>query len=595
MRAGCRIRAAWFHWTRSLLKLSPNREAKLKIERKLLMFLVTAFFVFGLCGCRKAYEGPRADLVIENAKVITIDKDNPRAEAIAVRGERLLAVTTDKAIQQYIDKTKTKVIDAQGRLVVPGFNDAHSHFSGIFVEELDLHDITDIKAIQQMVKERTAELKPGEWITGGGWEQERFPDKKWPTKEILDEVAPDHPVSLGRIDSHSTWVNSYVLKMSGITKDTKAPPGGEIVKDPVTGEPTGIIKETALRLIKRGQPLTPEQEAERSDRAIERALKEAARFGVTTIQHLQGRQDQFQRFLEAGKLTARITFSLHLDEDEEHLKKMDEVRKQYPRESNMLRFGYLKGYIDGTLGSGTAFYFEPYQDNPETSGLPRMSYEELERTVIAADKMGFQIGIHSTGDKANHWILNAFERAQQANGKWDSRHRSEHATSIAPGDFERFAALGVIASVQPSHLIVVKRVAERRIGLDRCSRTYAFNSFFKAGVQMAFGTDWNLVTMNPLEGLYAAIERKDPAGEPGEGWFPEEKISLETAIECNTLGSAYAEFMEDRKGRLKVGYLADIVVLDSDITALPPDLIMKTRVDCTIMGGKIVYQRGEVD
>jgi predicted amidohydrolase YtcJ len=526
---------------------------------------------------------------------MTMDKDNPRAEAIAVSGERLLAVTTNKAIQRYIDKTKTKVIDAQGRLVVPGFNDAHSHFSGIFVEELDLRDVTDIKAVQQMVKERAAELEPGEWITGGGWEQERFPDKKWPTKEILDEVAPDNPVSLGRIDSHSTWVNSYVLKMSGITKDTPAPPGGEIVKDPVTGEPTGIIKETALRLIKRGQPLTPDQEAERSDRAIERALREAARFGVTSIQHLQGRQEQFQRFLEAGKLTARITFSLPLNENEEHLKKMDEVRGQYPREGNMLRFGYLKGYIDGTLGSGTAFYFEPYQDNPETSGLPRMSYEDLERTVIAADKMGFQIGIHSTGDKANHWIINAFEKAQQVNGKRDSRHRSEHATSIAPGDFERFAALGVIASVQPSHLIVVKRVAEKRIGLDRCSRTYAFDSFLKAGVQMAFGTDWSLVTMNPLEGLYAAVERKDPAGEQGEGWFPAEKIPLEKAIECNTLGSAYAEFMEDRKGRLKAGYLADIAILDKDLTTTPHDQMMKTKVDYTILGGKIVFQREGVE
>lgn len=569
----------------------------MKNYQKLLIIALVGLFLIAVGGCKKRYEGPFADLVVENAKIVTIDAENPRAEAIAVRGEEILAVASNKAIKQYIDRNTTKVIDAKSRLVVPGFNDAHSHFSGIYVEELNLHDITDFKVIQQMVKERVAELKPGEWITGGGWEQERFPDKKWPTKEILDEVAPDNPVRLSRIDGHSSWVNSYVIKMSGITKNTQSPPGGEIVKDPVTGEPTGIFKETAGRLIKRETAieLTPEEEEERSDRAIERALEEAARFGVTSIQHLEGRQDQFKRLLDEGKLTSRITFNMHLDKSEEHLKKMDELRKQYPPENNWLRFGFLKGFIDGTVGSGTALYVDPYEDNPTSSGLPRMSYEELEQTVIAADKMGFQIGIHATGDKANNWILNAYEKAQQVNGKRDSRHRGEHVTSIIPSDFQRFTELGVIASMQPSHLIVVKRVAEKRLGLERSKYTYACNSFLQAGAHLAFGTDWSLVTMNPLQDLYAAVERKDPSGEAGDGWFPEQKIPMEKAIEFYTLGSAYAEFMEGRKGMLKAGYLADMVIFNNDITTIPHDQIMKTEVDYTIVGGKVVFHRQGAD
>jgi len=565
----------------------------MKIRRNLLTISLAWLLIIGLMGCQKPYEGPPADLVVENAKILTIDVSHPRAEAIAVSGEKIIDVTSNKDIKQYIKKGTTKVIDAKGRLVVPGFNDAHIHFSGIYGDNLDLHDVTDFKIIQQMIRERVAELEPGEWITGGGWEQERFPGKTWPTKEILDEVAPDNPVRLSRIDGHSVWVNSYVIKMSGITKDTPDPPGGTIVKDPATGEPTGIFKETAGRLLKseRIQALTPEEEMEQSDRAIERAIHEAASFGVTSIQHLEGRQDQFKRFLDEGKLTLRVTFNRSLKESEEHLEKMDALRRQYPPENNWLRFGYLKGFIDGTLGSGTALYVSPYDDNPETSGLPRMSYEELERRVIAADRMGFQIGIHATGDRANHWILNAYEKAQQVNGKRDSRHRSEHATSVTPDDFSRFAELGVVASVQPSHLIVVKRIAQKRIGLERCRSTYAFKSFLDAGVRVAFGTDWSLVTMNPLLDLYAAVTRKDPADELDESWFPEQKISMEKAIELYTLGSAYAEFMEDRKGMLKVGYLADMVIFNNDLLTIPHDEIMKAKVDYTIVGGRVVFQR----
>jgi len=569
----------------------------MRIPRKLFVLALAWLCIVFVVGCKEQYKEPPADFVIKKAKIVTIDVNNPQAEALAVRGEKIIDVSSNKDIKRYIKEGTTKVIDAKGRLVVPGFNDAHIHFSGIYGENLDLHNVTDFKVIQQMVKERVAKLKPGEWITGGGWEQERFPGKKWPTKEILDKVAPDNPVRLSRIDGHSVWVNSYVIKMSGITKDTPDPPGGTIVKDQATGEPTGVFKETAGRLLKRKriQTLTAEEEQERSDRAIERAIQEAASYGVTSIQHLEGRQDQFKRLLDEGKLTLRVTFNRSLKRSEEHLAKMDALRKQYPPENNWLRFGYLKGFIDGTLGSGTALYVRPYDDNPETSGLPRMSYEELERRVIAADRMGFQIGIHATGDRANQWILNAYEKALQVNGKRDSRHRSEHATSIVPDDFVRFAALGVIASVQPSHLIVVKRIAQKRIGLERCKCTYAFKNFLDAGVRVAFGTDWSLASMNPLVDLYAAVTRRDPADEQDESWYPEQKISMEKAIELYTLGSAYAEFMEDRKGILKIGYLADMVIFNNDLLTIPHDEIMKIKVDYTIVGGKVVFQRDGVN
>jgi len=544
-------------------------------------------------GCREKVEGTPASLVIRNAKIFTVDKDNPRAGAVAVSGEKIIAVTSNEAIEPYIGKRTTTVIDAKGRLVIPGFNDAHIHFSGIPMDYLDLHGVTDLGLIQQKVKDQAARVKPGEWIVGGGWEQDRFPDKQWPTKQVLDQVAPDNPVRLSRIDGHSIWVNSYVLKMSGITKDTPDPPGGTIVKDPKTGEPTGILKESAGELVKKATAaISPgEEEGTPTDEDLERALQEARRLGITSIQHLEGNQDQFKRLLEAGKLTLRVTFDMHLEGSGEHLTKMDALRKQFPPGNNWLRFGYLKAFIDGTVGSATALYFKPYEDNPQTRGLPQMTYADLEQKVVSADKMGFQIGIHATGDQANQWILNAYEKARQVNGKRDSRHRSEHATSVAPDDFPRFAALDVIASVQPSHLIVVKQFAEKRLGLERCRNVYAFATFLRAGVRLAFGSDWNVVSMNPMEGLFAAVTREDFQGEPKGGWFPEQKISMEKAIELYTLGSAYAEFTEDRKGMLKVGYLADIVILGDDLLTIPPDRIPKTRVDYTIVGGRIVFKR----
>ncbi len=569
------------------------------IPKKLsaIIFILSLVFLAGACS--QPYEGPPADFVIKNAKIVTIDKDNPRAQAVAVRGEFIIAVTSNRKIAQYIDETTTQVIDAKGRLVVPGFNDAHIHFlsGGSSMMNLDFRYVHDVQTIQKMVAEKVKESKPGELIRGGGWEHETFPDKKWPTKEILDAVAPNNPVMLSRADGHSVWVNSYIIKMSGITKDTPDPPNGTIVKDPVTGEPTGIFKEGASGLLKARSSvrLTPEEREQRSNKALELALDAARKTGVTSIQQLNGGYDRFQAFKDAGKLTLRVTFNMGLRADEERLKELDELRKRFPPENNWIRFGYLKGFIDGTLGSGTALMFEPFLDDPTTSGLPMMPYEEFEKRIVAADAKGFQIGIHAIGTKANNWFLNAIEKAQQMNGKRDSRHRSEHAQILLLSDIPRFAELGAIASMQPTHCITDKRFAEKRIGLERCEGAYAWQSLLKAGVHIAFGTDWSVEPIDPLEGLYGAVTRKDRAGEPGDGWFPEQKLSMEKAIELYTLGAAYAEFMEDQKGMIKNGYLADMVIFNNDLMTIPHDQIMSSKVDYTVVGGKVVYQRKGVD
>jgi len=538
----------------------------------------------------------KADLVIINGKVLTIDKDNPISEAIAVRGETITAVGTTEEISRMVDDRLTKIIDAGGRLVIPGFNDAHVHFGPLDPDYIELRYTTDPSLITQKVKARVARSKPGELIKGGHWEHEMFNDRKWPSKELIDKVSPDNPVVLSRADGHSVLVNSYVLRMSGITKDTGDPFGGEIQKDPVTGEPTGILKESAENLVKTGAvktERTPAEEAERTWQGYLLALKEAREFGVTSIQ-IPGSADfsAYERLRDEGLLTSRIDIGRSLTDDSSRLKEYLALGKKYPREGNWIRFGYLKAFIDGTIGSGTALMFEPFNDNPATSGLAMMPYEEFEKMVVAADKYGFQIGVHSIGDKGNNWTLNAFEKAIEVNGRRDSRHRDEHAQTLLLSDIPRFAQLGVIASMQPTHCISDKKFCEKRIGAERSGGAYAWKSLLDAGASLAFGTDYQVEPLNPMEGLYAAVTRKDRLGEEGEGWFPGEKLSMEEALRYYTLGPAYAQFMEARKGILKKGYLADIVITDKDLLTIPEDQIMKTKVDYTIAGGKVVYSSG---
>ena len=544
-----------------------------------------------------SHKPKRADLIIINGKVFTVAKDNPIAEAVAISGETILAVGSNKEIMEFAETAKTEVINAKGRLVLPGFNDAHVHFGPLDPDYIELRYTTDPSVITEKVRARVLKCKPGELVKGGHWEHEMFLDRKWPSKELLDKVSPDNPVILSRADGHSVLVNSWVLRKSGITKDTPDPFGGEIQKDPVTGEPTGILKENAENLIKTGEvksTRTGEEQKAIIWKGYLLALKEAREYGVTSIQ-IPGDADfdAYERLFTAGELTSRIDIGRFLTDDSRELTKYLEIMKKYSKESNWIRFGYLKTFVDGTIGSGTALMFKPFADNPNSSGLSMMSYEKLEKMVIMADKMGFQIGVHAIGDKGNFWTLNAFEKAIQVNGKRDSRHRIEHAQTLQSSDIPRFAQLGVIPSMQPTHCITDKRFYEKRIGLERCQGAYVWKSLASAGSMLAFGTDYPVEPLNPMEGLYAAVTRKDRLGEKGNGWFPEQKLTMEEAIKFYTLGSAYAQFMESRKGILKPGYLADIVITDKDLLTIPEDEIMKTRVDYTIVGGKVVYASGK--
>jgi predicted amidohydrolase YtcJ len=535
-----------------------------------------------------------ADLVIINGKVLTIDDENPSAEAIAISGEKIIDVGSSKKINHYIEKGKTEVIDASGRLVIPGFNDAHVHFGPLDPDYIELRYTTDPSVITEKVAAQVAKSTPGQIIRGGHWIHELFIDKKWPSKELIDKVSSDNPVLLERADGHSVLVNSYVLTLSRITKATKDPFGGEIQRDPVTGEPTGILKDAAMKLIKTGNTRierSSEEEKERTWQGYLLAMKEARELGVTSLQNAGGADFKaYERLQQEGYLSSRIDIGAPLTEDTLILRQYKEKEKDYPKEGNWIRFGYLKAFADGSIGSSTALMFEPYTDDPSNSGLAMWPYEELEKMVLQADKMGFQIGIHGIGDKANNWILNAFEKAVKVNGKRDSRHRDEHTQTVRLSDLSRFAELGVIPSMQPTHCISDKLFYENRVGYERCKGTYAWRSLINAGSMLAFGTDYQVEPLNPMEGLYAAVTRKDRLGEEGDGWFPDQKLTMEEAIKYYTLGSAYAQFMDDRKGMIRNGYLADIVIVDRDLLTSPEDQIMKTRIDYTITGGKIVYR-----
>jgi Predicted metal-dependent hydrolase with the TIM-barrel fold len=538
----------------------------------------------------------KADLVIINGKVLTIDKENPFAEAIAINGENIIAVGSKQKVLSFIRKEGTKIIDARGRLVIPGFNDAHVHFGPLDPDFIELRYTTDPAVITEKVRAQVAGTKPGVVIRGGHWEHEMFIDRKWPSKELIDKVSPVNPVLLERADGHSVLINSYVLGKSGITKETPDPFGGEIQKDPLTGELTGILKDAAMDLIKTGEVKTersPEEQAARVWQGYLLAMKEAREYGVTSLQNAGAADfNAYEKLQKEGQLTSRIDIGEPLTGDSAILLKYKEIEKKYPKEGNWIRFGYLKAFADGSMGSGTALMFEPYNDNPSKSGLAMWPYEELEKMVVTADKAGFQIGIHAIGDKANNWALNAFEKSEQVNGRRDSRYRIEHAQTLRDTDIPRFASLGVIASMQPTHCITDKRFYEKRVGAERCKEAYAWRSLINAGSVLAFGTDYQVEPLNPMEGLYAAVTRKDRLGEPGDGWFPEQKLTMEEAIKYYTWGSAYAQFMDDRKGMIRKGYLADIVIVDKDLLTIPENEIMKTKVDYTIVGGKVVYASG---
>ena len=584
----------------------------------------------------------RVSLLLFNGKIFTADEKYTVAEAVAVDGERIVGVGTNVEIRNQFQAAQE--IDLHGKLVTPGFNDAHVHFlrGALSLLTINLTDTKSLALATAKVAEKAKTAKRGEWIIGRGWDHTIW-GNQFPTKNDLDKIAPDNPVFLVRVDGHVAWVNSAALKLAAIDKTTKNTEGGEIERDP-TGEATGILKETAQTLIAK---LIPQPTPAMMQQGLELALEMARKYGITSVQDNSGYETTklYRAFLQQNKLTVRVAEWQDFEDTIAEIKRQRAEFDAFKDDKNRLKLTALKGYVDGTLGSKTASMLAPFTDDHNNVGLMRHTPEELTRMIVERDAVGFQIALHSIGDKANRMALDGFEAAYKNSGRFDKenkkevqadekketpklpvggatsifttvdgqtlkageytfsaaykyydydnplRHRIEHAQVVNPSDFKRFAELGIVASMQPSHAISDKRWAESRLGEYRVLGAYAWHLMRSYGVHVPFGTDFPVESINPYRTLYAAVSRQDEAGEPFGGWQPQEKVTIEEAIRCHTVESAYAEFAENEKGQIRVGMLADLVVQSKDLLTIEPKEILTTEPVYTIFNGKIVYEK----
>jgi predicted amidohydrolase YtcJ len=539
--------------------------------------------------CTSTAARPTADLIVTDARVWTVDDSRPTAEAVAVIGDRIVAVGTSRDIDQWRG-AQTRVIHAGGRSLLPGFNDAHVHYisGGMQLDNVDLRTASGPEEFARRIGER-AKAFPGEWILGGDWDEQAWPAPALPARELIDPVTADTPVFVNRYDGHMALANSAALKLAGVTAKTPDPPGGVIVRD-AKRNPTGLLKDAAMSYVNKIIPLPS---PERHLRAAKRAMDHAASLGVTSVQDMNPSYADIRLYMELAErreLTTRI-YAVPMETD---WKDQAKIGIRHAFGSSSLRLGALKGYADGSLGSTTAYFFEPYTDDPSTRGLLADEMQPLEAMrdrLMQGDRAGLQLCIHAIGDQAISIVLDLFEEIRRANGPVDRRFRIEHAQHLAPKDFDRFAQLNVIASVQPYHAIDDGRWAEKRIGPERAKTTYAFRTFLNRKVHMAFGSDWPVAPLNPIMGLYAATTRATLDGKNPNGWVPEQKIGLQEAIAAFTAGAAYAEFQEQEKGSISPGKLADLVILSTDIFSVEPAALPGIRADTTILGGKVIYQR----
>ena len=532
---------------------------------------------------------PAATLVITNAAIYTIDKQHPRGEAVAVIGDRIVAVGSKAEIDLWRGP-QTKVVDAAGKLLLPGFNDAHLHFiqGGAQLDHVQLTDAATPEEFAKRITSQVTKTAKGEWILGGRWDETKWPKPELPTKDLVDAVTRDTPIFVERYDGHEALANSAALKLAGVNAKTADVPGGVIVRDS-SGNPTGIFKDAAQELIYKAiPPMSHDQRL----RAARGALKHAASLGVTSVQHMNPEFADvaaYSELAEKGELTTRI-YAVPM---ETNWRDQAKVGIRHAWGSSYLRLGAVKGYADGSLGSQTAYMFEPFADEPGNRGL--LSDEmhppsAMRDRLMQADVAGLQVRVHAIGDRAISMMLDIFGEIEKEHGYHDQRFAIEHAQHMAPKDFERFAKLHVIASMQPYHAIDDGRWAEKRLGHDRARYSYAWRSFLDHGVTLAFGTDWPVAPLDPILGLYAAVTRATLDGKNPGGWIPEEKITLPEAVEAYTLGSAFAEFQEREKGSITPGKLADMVILSENIFDLKPGAIRNVKVDATIVGGKVVYR-----
>ena len=536
---------------------------------------------------------PTTTLAVVNARVWTGDSRRPWADAVAVSGERIAAVGPSAEIMKTVSEA-TRVIDAKGQMLVPGFIDAHVHFmdGGFSLTSVQLRDATTREEFVRRIKEHAATLPDGAWMLEGNWDHQHW-GGELPRAEWIDSVTPNTPVFIQRLDGHMSLANSAAMRAAGVTRETKDVAGGEIVRD-ATGAPSGIFKDNATSLFDRAVPdPLPAQE----DAALDAAMRYVAEQGVTSVHNMGsvsgtgswGQIAAFERARSARRLRTRIYAAVPLA-NWEGLRDTIAARGGH-RGDEWLRIGALKGFVDGSLGSHTAAMLAPFSDTPNDTGLFVTPPETIYEWAKAADAAGLHIIIHAIGDKANRVLLDAYERIQKENGARDRRFRVEHAQHLAPPEIRRFGALGVIPSMQPYHAIDDGRWAEKLIGAERAKGTYAFRSLLDAGARLVFGSDWFVAPPTPLEGIYAAVTRRTLDGVRPGGWVPAEKISVEEALRAYTAGAAYAEYMESEKGTIARGMLADLTLIDRDLTRVAPETIRDARIMLTVVGGRVVYER----
>lgn len=545
-----------------------------------------AAFCLSLCSVSAA-QGIHADLVVTNANIQTIDQKRPKAQSIAVLDGRIIAVGSDAETRPLIGP-KTRVIDAKGRLIVPGFNDAHVHFmeTGAQLSSVDLRSARSPEEFVQRIKEFAAKLPKGRWITGGQWDHENWTPNNLPTAALIDSVTPDNPVFVNRLDGHMALANSLAMKLAGVDRNVKDVAGGEIVRD-AAGNPTGVFKDAASGYIEKAIPAWPfEQELE----IAQAATDHAASLGVTSVQDMSAGTSigAYQELLRRGTLKTRVYGCSPLND----FKRWANTGVRHAFGDPMLRVGCLKGFADGSLGSTTAWFFDPYLDAPNSSGLAMADVTTtMRQTIQDADKAGLQVRIHAIGDRANATILDHYQAVEKANGTNGRRFTIEHAQHLRQEDIKRFGDLKVVASMQPLHIIDDGRWAWKRLDEKRLKGTYAFRSLLDSGAVLAFGTDSPVASLDPIFGIYAAVTRRTLDDKNPNGWIPEQKISVLEAVRAYTLGSAYAEFQENLKGSLEPGKLADFVMISDDIFTIDPVKIRDAKVMLTVVNGKVVFEK----
>jgi predicted amidohydrolase YtcJ len=546
---------------------------------------------------------PKADKIFLHGNIytgVTTAHGVRRTEAIAVRGDHIEAAGSESEILK-LKGPATEVVDLDGHFVMPGFNDAHTHLGEAGLQRLTVN-LIGVQSLAELRERLLARLKtaiPGEWITGGGWDETLWPVKEVPTRADIDELTGNHPVLLERVDGHAALANTRALQLAGITSANKDPQGGRIIRD-ASGQPNGVLRDTAVKIVTQ---LIPAPSHARRRQALELVLQDLAQWGVTSAQdyssprNSQANWECFQVFEELerdGKLTARISEWLAFDDP---LDTLETERSAHPQSDPMLHTGMLKGFMDGSLGSHSAALLQPYADDPGNSGLPR--YDQAKLTEMTKDRVdaGFQIGFHAIGDKGVQMALDAFAEAEKdahagqikaPDGGEDFRLRIEHAQVTNSAQIAQFKKLKIIASMQPSHLLTDMNWVVKRLGPERAEHSYSWLEFLDNGVPLAFGTDYPVEPINPFRGLYSAVTRRSEDG--SKEYFPAQKLTIDQAIAAYTTGSAFAEFAEKEKGTLAPGMLADFVVLDRDLTVGHPAEILGTKVLRTVVGGKTVYQ-----